>query len=55
MKVHEIQAGSELFAMLRDALNDPDTYKISLADDGGIKVKINESVWTPPLSAEKKG
>jgi exosome complex RNA-binding protein Rrp42 (RNase PH superfamily) len=57
MIVWEI-TGYELAALL-DSLRRPDgrtledIRKVSVAIDGGVKVKVNEYVWSPPMGELK--
>jgi hypothetical protein len=49
----EIHAGSPAFEFIQGAMRSEDVYKISLAvreDTSQVSVKINERVWTAPLS-----
>jgi len=56
MKVWEI-TGAELDQLLDTidyARSQPfGIYKMSFADDGGAKVKINEYTWSPPMGTVK--
>lgn len=47
MEVIEV-TGDDL-KMLLAYLDDDQIYKLSFAFDDGLKVKVNEKVWTPPL------
>jgi len=60
MDIAVIFNDSQAHRILRDALNDPDTRKVSISLETGeygthIKVKVNEFMWTPPLSGDFDG
>lgn len=51
-----IEKNSEAGRALALAFADPRTYKVSLSEDGergAVKVKVNEGMWTAPLSTEE--
>lgn len=57
MIVWEI-TGYELDALIRslhrpDGVHSDDVHKVSVAIDGGVKVKINELMWSPPMGELK--
>jgi len=53
MIVYEI-TGYELESLLAslrrpDGVHLEDVYKVSVAIDGGFKIKVNELSWSPPM------
>lgn len=57
MIVWEI-TGYELDSLLRslqrpDGRTLEDVYKVSVAIDGGFKIKVNELMWSPPMGELK--
>lgn len=53
-EVYEI-SGLGLAELLRELQYEPDRiYKVSIFIDDGVKVKINEGIWSLPMGQRRK-
>lgn len=49
MKIVKIEDASTIDE-IRRAINSPRTHTLRFSvDDGGVKIKVNQGVWSPPL------